>query len=746
MKKIYHLVILLIFSTLKLLGQQVAHYEVPVYLTDTPIKIDGKLDETPWQKPASVGNFWQNFPFDTSAAQFQTQVRLCFDAQNLYISAKCFQPKNSYVVASLRRDFRYETGDSFIVSLDPFQDKLNGFNFVVSPLGVQREGLIANGNETSPDWDNRWLAEVQNETDFWTVEIAIPFKTLRYKIQEKQNEWRVNFARTTMKPNEISSWVPVPRNFFAPTELAFAGTMRWMSPPPSPGANVSLIPYLLTDYNRNFESGGAPRQALKAGLDVKVGVTPSLNLDLTFNTDFAQVEVDEQQTNLERFELFFPEKRQFFLENADLFDNFGQQSVRPFFSRRIGLTREGDPVRILAGARLSGRLDRNWRIGVMNMQTASDDGRALPGTNFSVLALQRRVFSRSNVALMAINKENFYGEGAIQTAQRQNTPNAFNQLLGAEYNLASANNQWTGKYYTMRSFTPGEDSLSQWAHGAFLGFSNTTWEWNIGYNAVGNGFNPEVGYTPRRGMTMAFASGTYTLFPSSSFIPNLQSYGIETDNRFIWNPQGQFVERLQWAGPFFNFYDNSSFFVGYGQRFILLEDDFDPTNTGGAALPAGSSYQTSGLYMEYNSNLISRWGFNAVIDVGSFFVGNLYSYTAGLRYRFQPYGSLQINVNYSRLRFPAPYGNTDFWLLGPRLELILSRKLFWSTFFQYNNQSNNININSRLQYRFKPVSDLFLVYTDNYFATEGRFENRWVMPWQPRNRALVFKLTYWLNW
>ncbi len=304
-------------------------YSIRIKKTKTPIKLDGLLEEDSWKNADIAKDFFLNRPYDSTFATLQTEVRILFDDNFIYVAAVCYQPRNQYAVASLKRDFEGGTSDVFTVNFDTFQDKLNAFQFAVNPYGVQREGLIFNGQESSNYWDNKWYTQVKNYDDRWVVEMAIPFRTLRYKIKEGVNSWRTNFGRNVLKMNEVSTWSPVPRNF-RPSNLAFAGTLIWDEQPPKPGANVSIIPFLSVATEKDYPRNSDNLQALPEtsnfpkgiGMDAKIAVTPSLNLDLTINPDFSQVEVDKQVTNLSRFELFFPERRQFFLENNDLFGNF----------------------------------------------------------------------------------------------------------------------------------------------------------------------------------------------------------------------------------------------------------------------------------------------------------------------------------------------------------------------------------------------------------------------------------------
>jgi hypothetical protein len=296
-------------------------------------------------------------------------------------------------------------------------------------------------------------------------EAAIPFKSIRYR--GNSTRWGINFSRLDLKAKEKSAWAPVPRQF--PTaSLAYAGVLVWDTPPPTPKQNISVIPYVLSGVSANYESKVPSSFRNQIGGDIKVSVSSSMNLDMTLNPDFSQVDVDRQQTNLDRFELFYPEKRQFFIENSDLFDGFGTENIRPFFSRRIGLalnpkTGIYEQTPITYGARLSGKLTNDWRIGVLNVQSERIEAKGVPTQNYSMVAFQRKLFARSNMGVFMINKQSF-----IDTdLQRQNGFLEYNRNIGLEYNLASANNFWTGKIFYYGSMTP-QNKDENFSHAASL--------------------------------------------------------------------------------------------------------------------------------------------------------------------------------------------------------------------------------------------------------------------------------------
>ena len=641
---------------------------------------------------------------------------------------------------------------------------MNGFQFAINPYGVQREGLIFNGGESSNFWDNKWYSQVKNYDDYWVVEMAIPFKTLRYKVTEGQNTWRANFGRNVLQKNEISTWRPVPRNF-PPANLAFAGNIIWDENPPKPGANVSLIPFVSLATQKDFPRNENDLKALPTtsdfpkgiGMDAKIAVTPSLSLDLTVNPDFSQVEVDKQVTNLSRFELFFPERRQFFLENNDLFGTFGFPDTRPFFSRRIGITRNpntglNQQVPILAGARLSGKLNDDWRIGVMNMQTRKvnyGNDKYLPAANYSVAVVQRKLLNRSTLGGVFVNKENNFGS---LTADQAKGYRQYNRVGGLEFNFYSKDSHFESETYYHQSFSPdGKKDAGSAAH--FMGYHHPNVDVNLGVQRIGQNYRADVGFVPRTGIWQIYRPAKIILNPKSKKVAKyINTYGIGTEGSDVFNLKG---ERLDSETTLFLFANNSAgaeAFVAYTKSFTHLFFPYDPTNASDnpnpdtyknvAELPVGD-YHSKFWTIGYTSSRRNSLNGSFEINKGKYFSGKATFLEGSIGYRYQPYGVFSLDCNYTKIDMPKPYNSVEYWLLGPRAELSFSKSVFFSTFFQYNTQTNNVNINSRLQWRFRPVSDIFLVYTDNYFAEN--IPNYYINAWTPKNRALILKMTYWLN-
>ncbi|MCK4465759.1 MAG: carbohydrate binding family 9 domain-containing protein, partial [Bacteroidales bacterium] len=442
---------------------------------------------------------------DTGYALAQTEVMLTYDESNLYIAIICHDTfPGKRPIESLRRDWSFPKNDNFIAFIDTYNDQTNGFAFGISAAGAQWDGLQANGGFVSLDWDTKWKSVVKNYADRWVAEFSIPFRSIRYRYGE--TEWGINFSRLDLKTNEKSSWAPVPRQFQT-ANLAFTGTLVWDRPLPESGTRFSLIPYISSKATQDVAAGENINIDAAAGLDAKVILSTSLNLDLTLNPDFSQVEVDRQRTNLDRFELFFPEKRQFFLENSDLFASLGTENIRPFFSRQIGLS---NPVQ--AGARLSGQLGENWRIGLMDIQTGTKND--IRAANFGVAVIQRQIFSRSNITAFMINKQITSPMGGEDTSY-----SGYNRVAGIDLNLSSADSRWTGKAFYHQSFYPGASVDASTLAGQFT-YETQQFSASLNQAWVGPDYLAEVGYIRRKGFYQINPTIEYKFFPKSRRITN----------------------------------------------------------------------------------------------------------------------------------------------------------------------------------------------------------------------------------
>jgi hypothetical protein len=712
--------IFLFFSTLlfgQLKGINREKYRINISKTNNTINVDGILDEAVWQSADVASHFKRVLPTDTGFAIAQTEVKMTYTESTLYVGITCFDPTpGKRPVESLRRDFNFGKNDNFIVFIDTYNDQTNGFAFGVSAAGAQWDGLQANGGTVNLDWDIKWRSAVKNHSDCWVAEFAIPFRSLRYN--GGVPEWGINFSRQDLKTSEKSSWAPMPRQFATAT-LAFTGSLVWDKPLPSSGPRFSIIPYISTKTIQDKPVSKGFKPDATTGVDAKVILSTSMNLDLTVNPDYSQVEVDRQVTNLDRFELFFPEKRQFYLENSDLFANLGTDNLRPFFSRRIGLD---SPV--MAGARLSGKLGNDWRIGIMNMQTREKD--SIPAENFTVAAIQRKVFRRSSISAFLVNKQvmNLPNDTAY-------TGNRYNRIAGVEYNLASANNRWTGKTFYHQSFYPGASGKAA-TMAANVTFATQYLAATLNQSWVGADYLAEVGYIRRKGYYELNPTFQYRFFPASSSIAD---HGPIIKLDLICNPSIALTDRITQFMYQFEWINKSILQFWTNENYIKLQAPFDPTNSGGTPLPVNEEFNWKEIGGSFVSDIRKPFNYLISTQYGGYFNGSRWTMNGELYYRIQPYSSLGIVTSYNYISLPSPYSSAKYVVIGPKLDFTFTDNLFFTSFVQYNNQIHNINLNFRFQWRFAPVSDLFIVYTENSFPADNRI----------KNRGLVLKLSYWFN-
>ncbi len=690
------------------------------------IKIDGEIKEESWCTGKPAKDFWQYFPADSVSAQLQTEIRMTYDDKALYVAVKCYAKNDKYVIPSLRRDYQAGGNDNITLIFDTFNDQTNAFFFGINPLGVKREGLISNGGTKSSNfstsWDNKWTGKSKIYDTYWTCEMMIPFKTIRFKSGSRV--WRFNSYRFDTQLNEISSLTRIPRNQGI-TNLAFMSDMVWEEPLKKAGNNIAFIPYVKAKAARNYSNSSNEPLEPSVGADAKIAITSGLNLDLTVNPDFSQVEVDQQVTNLNRFEVFFPERRQFFLENADLFTSFGARRISPFFSRRIGLASDtsGTTIEnpIIYGAKLSGKIDNDWRVGLLNMQTGENIEDNLPAINYTVAAVQRKVFTRSNIGMIFVNQQ--------ATNSDSTDYDHYNRVIGMDYNFANQSNTWFGKAFYHQAITPNQDVNFKGAHGFHIHYKVNSWRAEMMYQYVGDGFDSQVGFVPRKNFLRISPELEFYFYPRKT----INQHSIGTDIEVLVQPEEGRTDQI--SDFFWNvqFQNSSQIKMLFRHNYILLTDEFDPSGLGTMPLPINSDYDYYSTEISYTSDRRKKFSYQVAPSYGSYFNGRRANIKGNLTYQFRPFGAISFNYNYNYIQLPDI--TSSLVLLGSRIDVTFSKKLFLTTFIQYNNQADNFNVNARLQWRFQPVSDFFLVYTDNYYASD----------FQKKERAIVAKFTYWLN-
>lgn len=712
---------------------QTSNKSVLAKYTDDEIKIDGVLDETSWSKVLPATNFYQYFPTDTAQAKSQVEIKFMFSDRNLYVGIKVYAKGKDYIIPSLRRDFRGGANDSVTLMFDTFNDGTNAFLFGSNPYGVRREMLLSGGGNDvrgfNMAWDTKWTGESKIHDNHYILEWKIPLSAFKYK--EGETKWRFNTYHFDTQDNEQNTWVNIPQNQFI-FNLAFMGDLIFDRPLGKSKSPISIIPFVNTITSKDFEKNESTSN-FKIGGDAKLTIANSMNLDLTLNPDFSQVEVDQQVTNLTRFEVGLPERRQFFIENSDLFGSYGDgRDSNPFFSRRIGIAKdindENIENRIIAGVRLSGKVNNNLRVGILSMQTDEDLANEIPTVNNTVISLQHKLFSRSNVSILFINKQ------STKDYEFLDDNDKYNRVLGVDYSLASKDNTWSGKYFFHKSFSPGITS-NDFSAGFRTQYNNRFLNIRLSGVFVADDYKSELGFVRRTDIFKINPQIELKFWPKNSAI---QRHSFTVIPISIWRPELEFENSdytiiSRWEA---NFLNSSQLRVEMFNRYTKLYNEFDPTRTDNAIpLPADENYYYTSYNASFRSDRRKKISYRINPSIGQFYNGEKYSLETSLSVRLQPYFSGSIQMNYDKIDLPDPYPDASIWLIGPKVEITFTKNMFWSTFFQYSTQRENFSINTRFQWRVAPLSDLFLVYNDNYSTTI----------FSPRFRSLNLKFTYWLN-
>ena len=692
------------------------------------ITLDGIPDEAAWKETNVGTDFWQKVPYFAKGADPLTEVRLAHDEKTLYVSAICYQTKKP-IIQSLKRD-EYWDNDGIAIILDPLNTRTNAFLFGVTAAGAQWDALRSQTSGINDDWSNKWSSAIHVADDHWSMEMAIPLKILRY--DPISTEWGMNFVRNNLNDSEYHNWTAVPESFWPP-DPAFAGSLVWDKAPAASKGNFNLIPYVSAGVGKEY--GKETDFDFNTGLDARASITSTLNLDLTINPDFSNIEVDQLVTNLTRFNIFLPEKRTFFLENSDLFADFGVGGARPFFSRTIGLDSERQTVPILYGMRLTGNITPSSRIGVMNVHSLRSDNTA--AQNQSAVSYQKR-FGRSIIQGMILNRQGFDGAKSIREDYGRNTS------LEAIY--TSDNGQYVAAGSMHHSFKENI-SNERGFYTAYAGFTNPAWEMSMdnvymqkdyyadmGFVARIENYDAERDTVVRLGYIQNATSINYKYRPIGGSIAR---HNFEFNNQFIFNTDRSFNERNTSLGYTMVFRSRAEVAMSVSSTELDLIFPFSFLSDG-APLPS-QKYNFTFINARYRSDDRKALSFRAEGRSGSFYNGSLHQLVVNTNIRVTPWGNLGIGYQHNELSFPSEYGEGKISAVLGNMEIGFNTNILWTTLFQFQDQNEFMGINSRLQWRFAPMSDIFLVYIDNYDVFNGAI-GRQV---QTNNRALVCKVNYW---
>ncbi len=699
------------------------------------VTIDGVLNDEAWQNAQIVNQLWMKFPNTDSLSTIKIAIKLTYNDKSLFICADIYDSM-PLVSQTLKRDAPIRENDGMAVVIDPFNKKLNGYYFSVTSANVQTDDVFSSNSfgDLTLSWDNKWYSQTKKYADHYSIEMALPLNMFRFKSTD--NVWGINFIHSQQKKNEFHTWTRLPINFRG-YDIGFLGALEWDAPLPQNKRNISFIPFTKGGLSQNKQNNIGTKGSFDAGADAKIAVSTALNLDVTVNPDFSQIEVDRQVTNLSRFNIFLPERRTFFLENNDLFSEYGNPSIRPFYSRTIGLDKDGQALPILGGLRLSGNVAQRSRIGILNMQTAGNSTNA--AQNYTSVNFQQQVLKRSSIKGYFLNHENF----ATANKPINNPLDKYGRNAGTEFAYKSSNGSieaWAAYNTSIKEGIKKENIYSTLGFGYF----KPKVEFVINYDDAGKNFYTDMGYTQllenrddardttiRIGYQNWFYYFAYSIYPKKNKLINLIK--LTSENQLLYYNNGGLNERSNNVNIETRFKSTANLTINYQNSHTNLL--FPTAFTDFTPLPAGS-YQYSNIGLNYMSDSRKNFKVDAGILYGTYFGATYNQFAIGIIARKQPYFTFELRGEYNDLKFAQPYGKSRLFLIAPRIEVNFTNNLFWTTFLQYNTQSNNFNINSRFQWRYKPASDLFLVYTDNYFA-DPFFKNK--------SRALVFKLNKWFN-
>jgi hypothetical protein len=679
---------------------------VTAYPTTTPIVVDGNLDEAFYRTRQPASDFIQIEPEDGAPATERTEMWVAFDSDTLYVTFRCWESRMDRVVAKeMRRDNTAIWGgdDVVVLYLDTFNDGRNGVQFVINSIGGRTDGQASNDGSYNGDFNMIWDVATGRFDGGWTIETAVPFKSVRYQPGTEQT-WGINVVRTNRWKNELSFLNPVPKErgqqgvHFSSTTGLLRGIVA-----PSGSSNLEVKPYAISNASGQAAAGRglANDVAADVGVDAKYGLTQNLSADLTYNTDFAQVEADQQQVNLTRFSLFFPEKRDFFLENQGMFTfggatqfNVGNVPIL-FYSRRIGLE-GGQPVPIRGGGRLTGRVGR-YTLGLINIQTGQEEASAAQPTNFSVVRVRRDILRRSSVGLLMT------GRAASGAGEQDNLAYGIDGTFGF-FETLSINTYWARTEDRVRA-APG-DRRNRDSYRGQLNYNGDRYGLQLERLAVGDAFNPGVGFLRRSDIRRHFGLARFSPRPRRNGVVRKFSWTGSTD--YVENGAGQ-LETREHEGEFgIDFQNADRFTTTFTSTHEVLPEPFRIAR--GVTLPVGT-YDFNTFRLAYNRANRQRVSGNLSLERGSFYNGHktAFGLSAG-RVNFSP--KLSVEPTYSINRVHLTEGQFTSQLLGSRVTFTTTPFMFTSAFLQYNSEAHSVSTNIRFRWEYRPGSELFLVYND----------------------------------
>ncbi len=696
-------------------------YRAKAIRVSPPVTIDGRLDDPAWAGAAGAGGFVQREPEEGRPATERTEVRILYDSENIYFGIRCFDREPDRIVANeMRRDAELESNDFFEILIDTYHDSRNAFYFATNPLGCQLDAQIRDdGASINKNWDGIWLCRAARDAQGWTAEIAIPFYTLRFG-KNPRPVWGINFGRRIARKKEEDFWVPVLRDygFMGKYRASFFGHLDGLEDIRQ-GKSLQIMPYLIGGASQ-ADRGEPLAGTANAGLDMKARLTSNITADLTINTDFAQVESDQEQFNLTRFSLFYPEKREFFLEGADIF-RFGERfqereppSTMLFFSRTIGLTEDGRTVPLLGGVKVTGKAGP-FDLGVLNIITDrlsyldDDDNRvSLARTNFSVVRLKSDIFEKSSIGVIGLSKDPLGGA------------DPYNRAAGLDFSLAFGPN-FQGAGFLAKTFSPGSAG-KDWAGHLDLIWNSDLLSGDMSYTDIGAGFDAEMGFVPRTDIRKFKAS--FGLAPRPDFLGLRQTYFMENFT-YIEDHAGVLQSRNNMAGAFNIFQNGTELFFGLMSSYEFLTEPFEIES--GVFIPAGAHSYDMFVGM-FNSDRSRDLSAEAELDAGGFYNGRLTSLRAQGDVKASRNFSLEFIYNHNAFALPVPGGRFNTNIGAARLVYSFSPDLYAKAFLQWNDTDEMFKSNLLVRWIYKPGANVYFIYNESRrIGPAGYIKDRTVM-------------------
>ena len=693
--------------------------------------INGRVDDDLWQKAAVITDFVQAERYEGQPATERTEVRILYDDKNIYIGVICFDSEpNKIIVTDARRDSNLDDTDSFRIIFDTYHDKQNGFVFGTNPAGIEYDAQVTNEGEGGGggpgrgsgrrsqggagagfnlNWDTSFAVATARGEYGWSAEFAIPLRTLRYG-SEKPQTWGLNFQRNVRRKREVVYWSPVSR-IFNLNRVSSAGILEGLEL--STPRNFKVTPYALGTADRDFTVDESANSGAEFGVDAKLGITPSMNLDLTYNTDFAQVEVDDQQVNLTRFSLFFPEKRPFFLENAGNFTMGQSQAVELFFSRRIGISDGGEIVPILAGARLSGKL-RDFDVGFMNMQTEDKPGIAI-ANNYTVASLIREFPNRSRVGALFVNRA-ATGDLAGE--------NNWNRTFGLDGKLGIGQ-AFTLTGFAARTQTPGLEGGEQ-SFNARAEYQKTGGRLWLGYTEVGENFNPEVGFLRRNAYRNLETGWFLNVRPGVEWLRELRPH---ITYRGFWDLEGFKETEDIHIDTHIDFESGAYVSPAFNRTVEGLKEPFEISD--GIIVQPGA-YQNWEMAWRWNTNQAAPLSYSGALNNGGFLSGTKTTVDTTINYRYR--SKIITSATWSYNDVDLVEGSFITNLGQFRISYNFSPLIYLQAFVQYNDDLDLWTSNIRFSWLNTAGTGLFIVYNNATGLGNERFG--------PQNRSFIVKYNY----